>query len=264
MRIMHVITGLTTGGAEMMLLRLLSATYRNYCHAVVCLKDEGTVGPRISELGVPVHSLNLRPAAPNPIGILSLKSLVGQFRPQLIQGWMYHGNLAASLAGVLSPMRVPVLWNIRQSLQNASSYGRRTAAIIRLGRFFSHHPAVIIYNSQSGAREHQAFGYRNRRQVVIPNGFDCQTFRPDVDARRQIRAELGLGSDTILVGLVARYHPMKDHAGFLRAAALIARAHPGVYFVLVGSGVTREQAGVSRVMAELQLQDRTFLLGERL
>jgi hypothetical protein len=54
---MHVITGLSTGGAETMLLKLLSAASGSMEHVVVSLGDEGTIGPRIAALGVPVHCL---------------------------------------------------------------------------------------------------------------------------------------------------------------------------------------------------------------
>ncbi len=56
---------------------------------------------------------------------------------------------------------------------------------------------------------------------------------------------------------------MKDHAGFLQAAGLVARAHPKVPFVLAGRGVTPDEPILSRMIQEHHLQDRVFLLGER-
>jgi hypothetical protein len=50
--------------------------------------------------------------------------------------------------------------------------------------------------------------------VIIPSGFDCQILAPDDASRKTGRAELGVTGNTVLIGLVARYHPMKDHAGF--------------------------------------------------
>ena len=100
MRVMHVITGLSTGGAETMLLKLLSAASGSMEHVVVSLGDEGTIGPRIAALGVPVHCLRLKRNAPNPFRALSILPLARRIDPQLIQGWMYHGNLMASLAAL--------------------------------------------------------------------------------------------------------------------------------------------------------------------
>jgi glycosyltransferase involved in cell wall biosynthesis len=263
MRILHVTTGLTTGGAEIMLLKLLSAHNGVWESAVVSLMDEGTIGSRIAALGIPVHSLGMRRGRPNPVRALSLISITRQFRPQLIQGWMYHGNLIASLASLSMHGRVPVLWNIRQSLYDIARERRLTRAMIRLGAFFSWHPANIIYNSQISARQHELFGFRTSKSVVIPNGFDSQLFRPDSEARHQIRRELGVGMDAILVGLIARFHSVKDHSGFLRSAALVTRVHPSVYFILAGSGVNEEEPTLRSLIAEHRLEGRTFLLGER-
>jgi len=144
-----------------------------------------------------------------------------------------------------------------------ASYGQRTAIIIRLGALLSRCPTAIIYNSQTGARGHCAFGYRNGIEVVIPNGIDCQTFHPDEAARRQVRGQLGVDDNAILVGLIARYHPMKDHAGYLRAASLVMQAHPEARFLLAGKGLTSDEPTIMKLIAKLQLEGRIFLLGER-
>src|SRR5262245_7609710 len=261
-RILHVITGLGTGGAEMMLFKLLSATADRHSQAVVSLMDEGTTGARIAGFGIAVHCLGMRPGKPDPVRAFPIRSITQNFNPQLIVGWMYHGNLMATIAAKLSRSRAPVFWSIHQSLNKLSQERRLTAAVIRTGAFLSRRPAAIIYNSRTSAQQHEAFGYNGDRQVVIPTGFDCQVFRPDVDARRQVRRELGVEDQSILVGLVARYHPVKDHAGFLRAVALVAGAHSTVRFVLIGRGID-EQPKLSALIDRLHIRDRVILLGER-
>jgi glycosyltransferase involved in cell wall biosynthesis len=262
-RILHVITGLATGGAEIMLLKLLSANRNSHCQAVVSLKDEGTMGPRIKELGVPVYSLGLRPSPPNPFRVFSIKSIVRQFHPDIIQGWMYHGNLAASFASLTSQHAVAVLWSIHQSLDDLNTQRLLTRGVIRIGSSLSRYADGIVYVSRRSAKQHQAFGYRPKKQVVIPNGFECQVFRPNSSAREQLRAELGVAHDAILVGLIARYHPVKDHAGFLAAARLVGQQYPKARFVLVGSGVDEQEPLFAKVQQDGQLRNRVFLLGER-
>lgn len=263
MRILHIITGLDTGGAEMMLLKLLTGTAAHHEQVVISAAGQGTIGPRISGLGIPVVCLGLRRSAPNPIRVFFLRSLLRRFRPQLIQGWMYHGNVLASLASVLSVDPSPVLWNIQQSLYDISKEPWLTARVIRLGVPLSRRTAAIIYNSRTSAGQHEAFGYSRARRIVIPSAFDCEMFRPREEARQQVRAELGLGGATLLVGLVNRYHPMKDHPGFLKAAGMVSRRHPNVRFALVGKGVVRENPVLAQLISEYQLHDRTFFLGER-
>jgi glycosyltransferase involved in cell wall biosynthesis len=265
---MHVITGLSTGGAETMLLKLMSAASGRIEHVVISLGDAGTIGPRIAALGVPVHCLGLKRNAPNPFKALSILTLARRVTPQLIQGWMYHGNLMASMAtaalGKSAPhKKVPVLWNIRQTVYDLRRERWLTAKFIRLGARLSAHPAAIIYNSRTSAGQHEDLGYRAEKRVVIPNGFDCEALCPDDAARSEMRAELEVTDDTILIGLVARYHPMKDHAGFLQAAGIIARSHPHVRFVLAGTGVISKQSELAEGIRQNGLQNRLILLGER-
>ena len=263
MRILHIITDLSTGGAEMMLLKLLSAGHREWESHVISLGDEGTIGPRIAKLGIEVSSLGLRGAALNPFRALAIKPITKKFGPSLIVGWMYHGNVAASLARLWTSQRPPVIWNVRQTLYDIRNERRRTAAIIRLSARMSRHPAAIVYNSRISAQQHQDFGYRAAKQIVIPNGFDLELFHPDAHARKEVREELGLPGDAVLVGLIARYHPMKDHAGFLQAAAYVAQQNSNVYFLLAGNGVTKEQPELLTMLSAERLDQRIFLMGER-
>lgn len=262
MRVMHVITGLSTGGAETMLLKLLSAASGSMEHVVVSLGEEGTIGPRIAALGVPVHCLGLRRNAPNPFRALSILPLARRIGPQLIQGWMYHGNLMASMAALALRHKPPVLWNIRQTVYDLRRERWPTAKFIRLGARLSSRPAAIIYNSQTSATQHESLGYGAEKRVIIPNGFDCQLLRPDEAARKAVRTELGIADDTVLVGLVARYHPMKDHVGFLQAAAMIARSYPQTRFVLAGAGVSSTQPELVKAIQQNELWD-CVMLGER-
>jgi glycosyltransferase involved in cell wall biosynthesis len=98
---------------------------------------------------------------------------------------------------------------------------------------------------------------------VIPNGIDTRQFVPSAQARLSVRSELRLSEDALLIGLIGRFHPMKDHANFLKAAALVSKTHPLAHFVLVGRDVDRQNQRLNKSIEELGLADRVHLLGER-
>jgi glycosyltransferase involved in cell wall biosynthesis len=175
---------------------------------------------------------------------------------------MYHGNLAASLAAPLTGRPPPVLWNIRHSLHDLSLEKRATRLVIRAGAPLSRLAAGIVYNSALSVAQHRACGYA-RPAEVIPNGFDTDRFRPDPAARARLRAELGLGESTAVIGLVARYHPMKDHGTLVRAASKLRAAGRDLHLVLVGENVTPGNAELARAVAAAGLGGRASLLGER-
>jgi glycosyltransferase involved in cell wall biosynthesis len=135
--------------------------------------------------------------------------------------------------------------------------------IIQFGKYISRYPQQIIFVSQTSKAQHEALGYCGDRSCVIPNGFDPDKFAPSASARTKIRAELGLSENTILIGMMARYHPMKDHNNFLQAAALLALKYPEIRFVLAGTDVNSENLTLQRSIQELGIGDRLHLLGER-
>ena len=104
--IVHVITELNVGGAEIMLTKLLSTMDTGrFSHSVLSLENKGPVGAQIEKLGVPVHTLNLHRPLFALQGLLKLRTILIKENPDLIQGWMYHGNLFAGLIRFLSPAK---------------------------------------------------------------------------------------------------------------------------------------------------------------
>ncbi len=264
-RVVHIITGLSTGGAERMLLKLLSRTDRTrFAPVVISLVDKGEVGSQVEALGVPLHTLNVARGMPSPAGLWRLVRILRRERPDIIQSWMYHGNIAAQLASWLYRPGTPVVWNIRGTHTNLAREPFLTALVIWLGARLSRQPVVIVNNSRTSATSHeQLLGYRGDRWRILPNGFDTENFVPSDDARSAIRASLGLPADALLISLVGRYHPVKGHADFLRAATILLKDYPSVHFVLVGQDVVDGNVALAHLLKDSSLRAAVHLLGPR-
>jgi glycosyltransferase involved in cell wall biosynthesis len=156
-----------------------------------------------------------------------------------------------------------VVWGVRASDMNLGHYGRSASLIFRVSCRLARFADLIICNSTAGLEFHVGRGYPRARTVVISNGIDATAFAPNPAARRAIRAEWGVADDRILVGLVGRLDPMKDHPTFLRAARLVAADRPDVTFACVGHGPPAEREALERLTAELGLNDRVLWLGGR-
>lgn len=265
MKIVYVIVGLTTGGAEIMLYRILTRINRDrFSPSVVCLMDRGTLGDRIEALGIPVYTLGMKTGGvPTPNVIWKLVNIIREIKPDLIQGWMHHGNLAAQFASLFVGKQIPVFWDIQGTVYSLELEKKMTAAIIKLSAYLSRFTSKVIHVSQVGKIQHEALGYDKQNGCVIFNTVDTSLFVRSEAARADIRAELGLPENAFLIGLVCRYHPMKDHANFLQAAALLLKEYPDIHFVMVGTGVVRENETLDRTIEQLGISHRTYLLGER-
>ncbi|NQV43934.1 MAG: glycosyltransferase [Rhodospirillales bacterium] len=266
MKIVHVINGLDIGGAETMLLRLLSQCDRqNYDFEVVSLTDLGAITDGLRALGVPVRALGLRRGAaiPDPRAVFRLAGWLRQSRPDLVQTWMYHANLVGGLAAKLAG-GPPVIWGIRQTNVDLASVRLRTSLIAKGAALLSKIlPAYILYNSHVSRRAHAALGYADDRAGVIANGFDLEIFKPDTAARGAVRQELGLDEGTPLIGLIARYDPQKDHATFIAAAGMVHRQHPEAHFLLAGLDADTKNSILATAIAEAGITSHCHLLGHR-
>ncbi|HEY9721586.1 MAG TPA: glycosyltransferase, partial [Oscillatoriaceae cyanobacterium] len=156
-----------------------------------------------------------------------------------------------------------VLWSVRTAAPEDVRQKPMTRGLIRLGAMLSDRPEAILYNSRTSAGQHEALGYAADKTRVIPNGFELGRFGPDAEAYRVVREELGVPAHAGLIGLFGRYHPVKDQAGFLRAASLLAPHAPDWYYVLAGRDVDAHNAALQSQIAEAGLEGRVRLLGER-
>ncbi|MES4787378.1 MAG: group 1 glycosyl transferase, partial [Nitrospiraceae bacterium] len=122
---------------------------------------------------------------------------------------------------------------------------------------------LIIFNSWAGQQHHIAHGYCGKRMAVVPNGINTERFRPDAESRQRVRTEWVITEDQVLIGLVARLDPMKDHPTFLRAAARVAVLRPNVRFVCVGDGPQTYKRELWSLSEALQLKERLIWAGSR-
>lgn len=248
----------------MMLVKLIKTMDTDLFEPVVLsMMGKNDLGDEIESMNVPVYTMEMSRGRPTPASLFRLVRLVRRIDPDLIQGWMYHGNMAASISAKFLKNDVPVLWNIRQAVYGFSAEKRLTAFLIRFGALIAGSTAGIIYNSVVGAEHHESLGYPVDKRIFIPNGFDCEKFRPSESAGRRLREELGLNEDSLLIGFVSRYHPMKDHENLLRAAAILTKRFDNVHFVLVGMDMTRENKELYRTIERLGLTERIHLMGFR-
>jgi len=229
--------------------------------AVISLGTLGPVANPIQRAGVPVHALDMTSGKIDVVAWWRLARLLRQLQPDIIQTWLYHADFAGLLGRVVTRAS-PLVWNIRGAELDPRDHPRSLPFLLRLLAMASRVPSAVICNSLAGQRAHERLGYTPRRWCIIPNGFDTIAFRPDAEAGRRVRRELGLADDARLVGLLARFHPMKDHATFLRAAKLVAARTSDVHFLAAGRGVDDNET-VRRLARELRLESNLHLMPEQ-
>jgi glycosyltransferase involved in cell wall biosynthesis len=262
-RVAHVITGLPVGGSQMMLFKLLSAMDReSWEPEVISLRDVGVMGERIASTGVPVRALGMRENVRDVAALPKLTRWLRDRAPHVVQTWLYHADLIGGIAGWRAG--IPIIWGIRQSDLRPKDTRRSTIWIARIcARLSRRIPRRIACCSEASRRFHAAMGYAAEKMVVIPNGFDLHSFRPDPEARQSVRTELGLPLSAPLIGLVARFDTEKDHRTFVEAAARLHSVMPDAHFLLCGQEVDTTNGVLRAWLARAGIESRSHLLGLR-
>ena len=262
-RLLHVITSSSTGGAEHMLARLAGRLRSEFTQKVISLAPLGPVAELIARSNIDVESVNLNPRAPNPIALMRLHARIRAFRPDVVQTWMYHADLLGGLAARAAGVKA-IAWNIRNNTLSPQTTSRTTRLVVAAcAKLSASVPNRIVCCAKSAIRTHVLLGYREEKMRYIPNGFDLTRFRPDPSSRDAVRAELNLEPETPLIGLIGRFDPQKNHEGFIRAARMIRDQRSDVHFLLAGCGIDGFNRTLADWITEERLNGAIHLLGER-
>jgi glycosyltransferase involved in cell wall biosynthesis len=234
MKITFLIRHLNHAGAERQLVTLAKRLYKQgHSVSVAVFYAGGPLDAELLESGVPVHSLAKKGRWDTLNFMYRLVKLVRREQPDILHGYLSVSNIFTAVIGLMCP-RVRVAWGIRSSNMNLNDYDWLMRVSYRVERWLSKFADLIIVNSYAGLDYAVAQGYPSEKMVVIPNGVDTDRFKPDRKAGIRVRGEWSITDDRILIGLVGRIDPMKDHSTFLKAAALLAGEHPDFTFACIG------------------------------
>lgn len=251
------------GGAEGTLRRLISHD-RAHTHEVISLTDLGAHGPHLREAGVAVQAIGMRRARFRLRDVHRLRDLIREINPQVVQTWMYHADLLGGLAARLAGYPA-VAWSIRNSRLDPDRVARSTRMVAITCALSSRWlPRAIVSCSKQAAAAHVALGYDARKMVVVSNGFDASALNPDPTAVGKLRATLAADAGTMLLGTVARWDLLKDHRNLVAALQMMDRARRVPWrAVLVGPGMTDDNAALLELLTSHGVRERVHLLGAR-
>jgi len=258
MRILHVISGLSTGGAEAVLYRLVTAS-SSIEHEVVCLEGRDWYSDKLEEQGIRVHHIEW-----SSIGlvraVLRLHALIRSSNADLVQTWKYRPNFFAGISSRL--VGKPAVWNIRCS--NFQLYPAATRALAYGGGIIARWvPNFVINCSTESRRLHARIGYDAVEGLVIPNGYDPEVFKPDEAARTKIREALSIEPESFVVATIGRWHPQKGLPDLLQAVRLLEDRNVAPTLLIVGRGIDAENLELHELVERSGCADRVHLAGQR-
>ena len=259
-KLLHVITSMKCGGAQSMLVKVIQELqkFNSYHQEVIVLTNDCDYTVELNSLNIKVHFLGLLTSANIIKSLFRMRSLIKSISPDIVQSWMYHANFIAFLSAV---NRKKIIFNIRHSLHDIKKEKKPTRAMIFVGSFMSKFVYKTIYCSMKSMNQHHQIRY-SQNSTYIPNGFNTNIFAPNDLARKEIRLELGLSNETIIIGSVARYHPMKNHDGLIREFGIYQKNSPQSVLLLIGEDIDNNPK-LKSLINSLNLDNQIILCGRK-
>lgn len=262
-KVAFMIRDLNYGGAQRQLITLVKELdKKRFDVTVLCFYSDGLLENDLNENGIPVICLEKRDRRDVFSFLWQLFRHLKQIHPDVLHGYLSESNVLTLCFKLLSPS-TRIIWGIRDSNMSLEHYDWLDRLIFELECWLSRFVDLAIVNSHAGRTYHLAHGFPDTKMVVIPNGIDTERFKPDRSAGAAIRSEWGISEDTILIGLVGRLDPMKDHPTFLKAAALLCKEKRDVHFVCIGSGPQNYAQELLHLANELGVAEKILWVGGR-
>jgi glycosyltransferase involved in cell wall biosynthesis len=182
-----------------------------------------------------------------------------QIRAEVVQPFL----TPATFYGLLPALwcRTPIIIVTERNAGSRKDMGLGMRLYVIIEDFFSRFADWAIPNSEAGKKSLIQRGIPRQRIQVISNGLDIERLAADREKIREIKEKYHIPPQSPVVGMTARFFPIKNHAAFFRMAELVQRSIPSARFALLGDGPLRGE--MEDLSARLDLKDRTIFFGEQ-
>lgn len=184
-------------------------------------------------------------------------------KPDVIHSFLYHADFITGFFYFLYP-RMKLFWNIRNSdiITGTSPITKFIARICAWMSFIVVDKIICV--SISAANNHIRLGYNKKKMVVIPNGYHTGAKKMDNPGKKNLRSNLNIVDDDIVIGSVGRFNPYKDHETFIKAALLFLQKYPGnTKFLMIGDQIKMENELLSKLISNSPFSDKFILIGNQ-
>jgi glycosyltransferase involved in cell wall biosynthesis len=267
LKIAFLIRDLNYGGAQKQLVTLVKGINQQ-CFDVTVLYfySGGPLEKDLKDSGIKLICLEKRERWDVFSFFLRVIRHIKYIQPDILHGYLNESNLLTIFLKPFFPS-IRIIWGVRECDATSNLYGWLGRLLSQLECILSPLADQIIVNSYAGKDHYLSYGFPADTMAVIPNGIDTECFKPDQESRAKLRTGWGIPENTILIGLVGRLDPRKDHPTFLRAAALLHQEIQDIRFICVGGTKNRTQElyqqELYRLTEELGISEKVIWTGAR-
>jgi len=259
-KIIHIITSLEDGGAENLLYKICKYDRSNN-HIVISLISGGKYFSIFKKMGIEIYCMNIN--FYSLLKFFHFIRLIQELKPDVIQTWLimgdFLGGIAARLAGVKN-----IIWTIVYSKFDNSIEKKRNILLVKILAKLSYIiPKSIIVVSKNSKQNCLNLGYQKKKITIINSGFDLSYFKINKRQKLLFKKKMNIKNDIPILGIIARYHPVKDHLSLLKALSIVRSKNSNFFCLFVGRDMNKNNKTLLREIKRLKIENSIKLLGPR-
>jgi glycosyltransferase involved in cell wall biosynthesis len=254
---------LAIGGAQRQLVTLArELTRQGRSVRVIVSYPPTALADELRDAGITVDSLGKR-SRWDLLGYSQrLVQSISSINPAIIYSYLDAANLLTLFVKPFA-RNTKTVWGVRAGYVDLGHYDWFARLLARMVGLAAQRADLVLFNSRAAARLYRERGYNVKREVVIPNGIDTDSFYFDERERKVVRQELGISENDSLIGLVGRLDPQKDHRTFLRAIRCFFAMGGHARFACIGPDSHGAGDALKAFASDLGVGDRVVWAGER-
>jgi len=266
LKICFLIRRLGIGGAERQLLELLrglSEPSRGHAITLITFYEGGGLAGELATMPRVNYICLHKKGRWDTLGfVFRLYSNINRLTPDVLHSYLEGSNILSALLKIIAKRKLRVVWGVRSSELFLSQYDWLRPLVGKIEARLSHRADLIIVNSGAGIEHAAKNGFPRSKMKLVYNGIDTDRFILDPGLRSGLREVWGVQPEELLIGIVARLDPIKDHPNFITAASMFSRMHPRAKFVCVGGGDSQVRAELVKQAEQLGLNSKLIWIQE--
>ena len=243
MKVVHIITDLKQGGAQKILLKIISDKSKYYERVIISLIGNDHYKEILKNLKIRSYSLNMSRNSLNITKIFSLYKILKIEKPQVVQTWMYHCDLIGGLISKFLGIK-NVYWGVVSFNLDADVMKLSSRIIVKINAVLSYFiPKKIIYCAKSSELIHIKKGFCKKKSIHIPVGFD--------KVENSIFEGQKIKNNIFTLGCIARWDPQKDHENLFKALKILDQKKIEYKCILASIGMDEDNSELQSMINQI-------------
>lgn len=269
LKIFHIIPSLGNGGAEHLLMNIVSKTSRSkFSHTIFVLGPSRGFAPIVRQNGSEVIELNLTGKRPWFAATRRIIPIISQQQPDMVLSYLYDASIVSRLASFANK-NIPLITTLHspsydlETIKAGNWSPRKVKVLQKIDKFSAKlaKPDFVACSNYVAESYKKSLDVDSSKIRVIHNFVPSKFLNGESNNSRQLRKSIEISEDGFVYLTVGRLDPPKGQMYLMKAFQKVLAKIPKAYLVIVGTGPSERD--YKKAAEELKIDSHTRFLGSR-